>query len=150
MDLSLIALPITFCVLYSMYRKNGAKESLQLFCILQSLGNLHKANCFLMMPIFKKLMLWKLFYGSFFPAGFVITCCSAAIIYNSGLSTFVFIFWFKIITTAIFMYAVRETKSKEFYYYRNLGLSTTFLFLTSGIVEFLTFVLFLVIATSVR
>ncbi len=75
------------------------------------------------MRIIKTIRLLSSFYGGFFPVSFIITVCCALIVWHWGLETFFALFWFKLFTLGVIVFAVRSHKSHEFYYYQNLGVS---------------------------
>lgn len=71
----------------------------------------------------KKTRLLFTFYKSFFVPSFLITLSCAALLFNLGLSAFVYLFWFKVFTSAIFFWSVNTYKKKQYFYYQNLGIS---------------------------
>ncbi len=71
----------------------------------------------------KKLRLLVEFYCNFFPASIIITICCLTVFYRYGLTTIVYVFWFKAITLLIIYRYIDKYKYKELYYYLNNGLS---------------------------
>jgi hypothetical protein len=63
-----------------------------------------------------------------------------------GMSIFTVLFWFKLATLGAVVIYIRSYKSKEFYYYYNLGLSGRMLWISTLSVDFLlyAFLLFLI------
>ncbi|HVZ97022.1 MAG TPA: hypothetical protein VG847_09120 [Chitinophagaceae bacterium] len=72
----------------------------------------------------KKIRLIFTFYRSFFPASFAITTACLWIFFHNGMASFMIVFWFKIITLGGIYYFSKQYKAKEFYYYRNVGISS--------------------------
>lgn len=98
----------------------------------------------------KKLRLVRLFYSSFLPAGLLISLLCGLILAVGGMNVFVFVFWFKVISTASLLFYIHDAKRAEFFYYQNLGLSKSLLFILAAAAEFAIFVLvaFISIALS--
>ena len=71
----------------------------------------------------KNLRLLFTFYQSFFVPSLLITLGCTALLYEQGISAFVYLFWFKIFTSAIFFWSVNTYKKNQYFYYQNLGLS---------------------------
>src|SRR5947208_2858196 len=64
-----------------------------------------------------------------------------------GMSIFSTLFWLKLSTLGVTVVFIKSYKSKEFYYYQNLGLSRTFLWLcTLGF----DFILYLLLLTTIH
>lgn len=64
-----------------------------------------------------------------------------------GFSSFFGIFWSKILTMGITYYLIDSTKKNEYYYYRNLGVSKSLLWIASLSFDFVLF-LFLLMLTN--
>ncbi|QCR21518.1 hypothetical protein C1N53_03585 [Pontibacter sp. SGAir0037] len=58
---------------------------------------------------------------------------------KSGYSLFAAVFWFKIISLGIIFYFINSYKSKEYYYYQNLGVSKVMLWGTTLTFDFTLF-----------
>lgn len=71
----------------------------------------------------RTLRLFATFYRNFFWFSFILFCCSVFIFVNNGLSSVKGIFWLKIITSFLVYFFVDKYMRKEYFYYRNLGLS---------------------------
>lgn len=95
----------------------------------------------------KRIRILLTFYQTFFTASFLITIACAALLFELGINVFVYLFWFKIFTSAIFYWAVNTYKKKEYFYYQNLGFSRSKLWLFSltidGVLFIISFVLIL-------
>ena len=94
----------------------------------------------------KTIRLFGTFYRSFLFASIVITASCVVLLWKYGLSIFVAIFWFKVVTLGLTYYFINRYKSKEYYYYLNLGLSKVLLWTATLTFDF-GFFLFLIIQT---
>ncbi len=90
------------------------------------------------------------FYRTCFIATFLITCCCVNIYRLYGVETFVFLFWFKIITLGLTCYFINIYKKKEFYYYQNLGISKLLLWITTLTFDLVIFVSLLILVHKLR
>ncbi|KQC00290.1 hypothetical protein [Pedobacter sp. Hv1] len=92
------------------------------------------------------------FYHNFFLVGFILSfCCGYAYqFYGCNYKTLPFLFWFKVITMAIIWYAVTTNKRKEFFYYQNLGISKTLLWMVTLGIDFILFVSMLILAFKMQ
>lgn len=84
------------------------------------------------------------FYRSFLLVSLFINLCCIRIFLSNGMSSFSTLFWFKITTLGITGYYIHSFKSKEYYYYLNLGLSKSSLWTTTLLFDLFLFV-FLII-----
>jgi len=98
----------------------------------------------------KHLRLILTFYRNFLLASWLITFICAEILWKYGMGTFTFLFWFKLFTMLVIFYFIKRNKSKEFFYYQNLGLSKTLLWWTSLSGDFLLFIFSLILAFKIR
>jgi hypothetical protein len=80
------------------------------------------------MPHLIRIRLYLTFFKSFVFTTSLLTCCSLYVLSINGIRAFAPAFWFKIVTLFIVFYFINGSKKKEFYYYRNLGLSRFSLF----------------------
>ena|SRR5690606_41980848 len=96
------------------------------------------------MRIFKTIRLVGSFYKSFLLASMLITACCLGIFWEYGYSIFSKLFWFKLSTLGLICYFINSYKSKEYYYYLNLGISKVLLWSSILIFDF-AFFLFLII-----
>lgn len=100
--------------------------------------------------IIKTLSLIFRFYYNFIFATSIVTLFCIKTYYDSGFETLSSLFYLKIITLAITVYFVRIFKSKELFYYQNLGVSSTFLWTTTLFIDFFIFVITLIITAYLR
>jgi hypothetical protein len=98
----------------------------------------------------KNLSLLFRFYLNFCLVAALMTLVSIAMLYELGPGAVAIIVWFKIITMAIFTWYVSANKHKEFFYYRNLGLSKFRLFACTLGFDLIVFVLLMVLTHIVR
>jgi hypothetical protein len=71
------------------------------------------------------------FYGSIFFPNFLITLICGGLFWEYGLSILAVQFWLKLSVMALVFYYIRSYKKKEFYYYQSLGLSQSFLWIST-------------------
>lgn len=102
------------------------------------------------MRLLKIIHLILTFYKNFFLATSLITIGCIIPSYKFGTETFFAIFWCKIAGLAFVFYFIKTYKSKEFYYYQNLGISKTLLWLSTFTIDFILFILSLVITYKLR
>jgi hypothetical protein len=79
----------------------------------------------------KILRLLLTFYKNFFFFSFLITLVCMVLMWEYGMSIFTVLFWLKLSTLGLAFIFINSYKSKEFYYYQNLGLSRTFLWVST-------------------
>lgn len=94
----------------------------------------------------KTLRLILTFYKSFALLSLLLTSTCLFIIYkygNNGIHILQVLFWFKLGTLGLIFYYINNYKKKEFYYYKNLGISKQKLWIP---ILFFDFSLFLVSA----
>lgn len=94
------------------------------------------------------------FYLAFLPAAWALTLICILIFHRQypvyGWSTFVYLFWFKMISLGLTWYTMNRYKKQVYYYYFNLGLSKTSLWsVTLGVDLALFLVLFIVTAPGI-
>jgi hypothetical protein len=90
------------------------------------------------------------FYRSFAFYSWIITLSCIIIMYTNGIKTLTALFWFKIITLASIVYFINSFKNDEFYYYKNLGLSKLFLWISSLLFDFILFISLLALTLKIR
>jgi len=98
----------------------------------------------------KALRLVLTFYKSFAFASLMITLSCMIISYTHGMSTFTALFWFKIITLGIIIYFINDYKCDEFYYYKNLGTSKLFLWISTLSFDIVLFIVLYLITVKIR
>ena len=104
----------------------------------------------LIMKPLKTLRLILTFYRSFFLATSLITIACISIFWKYGISTFTALFWFKMVTLALVYYFIRTTKTKEFYYYQNLGVSKVLLWTSTLTFDVVIFLCSLILTYKIR
>ena len=100
--------------------------------------------------LLKTLRLMYSFYRRFCLVTLGLTACCIAIGWDQGISTFAPLFWFKIISLLLVWYLVQTFQSNVFYYYWNLGVSKSRLWVFSLGFDFLLFLLGLVLTYQFR
>lgn len=98
------------------------------------------------MRILKTIKLIWTFYQSCLLYSLLINISCLVLFYQYGFGIFTVLFWFKIITLGISYYFINSNKQKEYYYYRNLGVSKSLLWTSTLIFDFVLFI-FLIIQT---
>jgi len=91
-----------------------------------------------------------MFYCSFILSSAIITFWGLTLFWKNGFRSFAGIFWLKIITLAITYYFINSYKSKEFYYYQNLGVSKKVLWITTLIFDFTLFLFLIIMINSIK
>jgi len=71
----------------------------------------------------KKIRLIVYFYRSFGLLSSLITLACMGLFWEYGFSIFSTLLWFKLATLFIIFWFIRSYKSREFYYYQNLGMT---------------------------
>ena len=95
----------------------------------------------------KKIRLIGHFYRGFWLASTLITLACVGLFWEYGFSIFSTLFWFKLATLFIIYRYVKSYKSREFYYYHNLGVSKLLLW---GVTLSFDIVLFLMLLQQVN
>ncbi len=95
---------------------------------------------------FKKKALYFTFYKSFCFVSIVISLVCGYDLFKSGPAEYAMLFWFKVITSGLIFYYMKEYKTKEFYFYKNLGVSKKALWIFSASIDFLIYFAFVLIA----
>ena len=98
----------------------------------------------------KKLRLILLFYRNFWFASSLITLVCLGLFWEFGLSIFSMLFWFKLATLFIIYRFISSYKAKEFYYYQNLGVSKSILWITTLSVDLIVYLILLVQVNRLR
>lgn len=96
------------------------------------------------------LRLLLTFYLNFFVATQLITFFCAVIYGLYGMDTLVFLFWFKSATLALTGYFIHLYKKHEYYYYLNLGVSKTILWVITCTSDMMLFGSTLLLVHNVR
>ena len=87
------------------------------------------------------------FYKSYVIASSLISVSSAFILSSYGVNTLASLFWFKVITTTFIAFYINGYKRREFYYYQNLGISPSYLWTCSLMLDMVLFVALLILST---
>jgi hypothetical protein len=83
------------------------------------------------MRLAKKIRLMMHFYRGFWLLSSLITLACMGLFWEYGFSIFSTLLWFKLATLFIIYRFIRSYKSREFYYYQNLGVSNLLLWGTT-------------------
>lgn len=100
------------------------------------------------MPRFIRLILT--FYSTYSVSSILISLISAGIFWKGGMSSFVVIFWFKLLSMGFIITYIDQYRKREYLYYRNLGLSKTALWTVSLAFDFILFIGLLFVAYQLR
>lgn len=99
----------------------------------------------------KTIRLILTFYKSFAFLSFLVTFICLGLLYGFGINGIYMVqalFWFKIFTLAIIVYSTSVFKKKEFYYYKNLGISKQTLWIPILFFDFLFFLIAIIVLAS--
>jgi hypothetical protein len=91
-----------------------------------------------------------IFYKSFAFLSLMITLSCMIITYTYGVETFTVLFWFKIFTLGLSVYFINSYKRNEFLYYKNLGVSKVFLWISTLLFDSSLFIFLLIITLKIR
>jgi len=97
-----------------------------------------------------KLPLYISFYKSIAVVNISISIGVLSVIYVYGISPFVYLFWFKIFTLFFILYANNTYKSKEYFYFLNLGISKKDLWISSALIDIVIFILLLIFTLKMK
>jgi hypothetical protein len=90
------------------------------------------------------------FYRGFILVSFFITAICVELFWKYGLSIYATLFWFKLSTLGVIYYFVNTNKAREYYYFRNLGISKALLWTSTLIFDFICFILFILLSYKFR
>jgi hypothetical protein len=90
------------------------------------------------------------FYRSYFFASFLVSLTLLYLFWEYGYAIFATLFWGKLATLFIIYNFIRSYKSKEFYYYQNLGISKKILWATTLIFDISLFLLLIFLVNKFR
>src|SRR5579863_5130779 len=85
-------------------------------------------------------LVWT-FYKTFILASFIITACCIVLFWKYGISSFAILFWFKVTTLGVIYYFINTYRNREYYYFKNLGISKIFLWIVILTFDLMMFVL---------
>lgn len=91
----------------------------------------------------KTIRLILTFYRNFFLLSLIVTLVCMFSIYINGIRAFFAIFICKTLILATIVYFINIYKEKEFYYYRNLGISKLTLWVTTISLDYFLFIILL-------
>lgn len=101
------------------------------------------------MQLLKRLRLLSTFYQSFFAATFLMSLVCAYLFYYYGVHFLKILILFKVFTTLIVAGYINNYKHLNFLYFLNLGLSKSFLWISTMLVEFILFTILLLLTTHI-
>jgi hypothetical protein len=100
------------------------------------------------MNVLKKIdLIWN-FYKNFIFLSLLITLICAFLLSKYHFIIFPILFWIKVATLGISYIFINSYKKHEYYYYRNLGLSKSFLWLSSIALDISIFILLMFITSK--
>jgi len=91
------------------------------------------------------MLIWT-FYKSFIIPSMAITICCIDLIWEANFRIIGILFWFKIATLGLIFCFVNSYKSKQYYYYQNLGISKVMLWVTTLVFDVFVFILLVILA----
>ncbi|HWK04386.1 MAG TPA: hypothetical protein VNS58_12175 [Puia sp.] len=91
----------------------------------------------------KTIRLLLTFYKNFFFFSFLMTLICMGLFREYGMSIFSTLFWLKLSTLGLTIVVIKSYKNKEFYYYQNLGLTRTFLWVSTLGFDFILYLFLL-------
>ena len=90
------------------------------------------------------------FYSSFIIASSLITLACLISIYKNGPGALAYLLPLKIFSAGVIIIFINHFKKNEFYYYQNLGLSKTSLWLITMGIDMIIFILSITMLISLR
>lgn len=94
--------------------------------------------------LFTIIRLTWTFYRNFLLLSAIITALCIRAFWIYGFASFFGIFWCKVLTLGLTYYFVNTYKKKEYYYYQNLGVAKTLLWVVTLSFDFILFLLLLI------
>jgi len=98
----------------------------------------------------KTLRLLITFYKSYAFASIVITIATLHFTCVGGFAMFASLLWVKIITFGMIAYLVHNFKKEEFYYYKNLGMTRKYLWISTFSIDFIIFLTLTILTLIMR
>jgi len=95
----------------------------------------------LFMRLYKTIRLTWTFYKNFLVLSIIITAFCLRAFWIYGFATFFGIFWGKLITLGLTYYLLNLNIKNEYFYYQNLGISKTLLWVATLTFDFVLFLL---------
>jgi hypothetical protein len=99
------------------------------------------------MRIIKKIKLIWTFYKNFLFLSMLVTLICVGLSWEYGYGIFNTLFWLKTGTLVLTYFFINSYKSREYYYFQNLGISRTLLWASAMLFDF-TLYLLLIIQTN--
>ena len=96
----------------------------------------------------KNIKLYLTFYNTFGIASAGLSMVCAYFFFLYGIDAFFPLFWFKIATSALIFFYIKEFKANEFYFYKNLGISKKSLWIFSLCLDFVFYLAVTIIAIN--
>lgn len=90
-----------------------------------------------------------LFYRSFAAFSWIVTGASMAVIYQYGIHWITPMFWMKVLTLGLTWYFIKVYKRREFYYFKNLGASSKFLWISAFSLDLILFILAFILILNI-
>ncbi|MDE3251819.1 MAG: hypothetical protein KGO92_03365 [Bacteroidota bacterium] len=90
------------------------------------------------------------FYRSFVIVSLLINLCCISIFWKNGFSSFSMLFWLKIASLGITYHFINSYKSKEYYYYRNLGISKLGLWVVTLFFDIVLYLFLIILVNHYR
>ena len=94
----------------------------------------------------KKLRLFFTFYLNFAIPSIILSMAAATFVFLFGLAALALSWYFKSITLAIISFYINNHHKRDYYYYQNLGVSKTFLWISSTTADIALYLLLILIA----
>ncbi len=94
----------------------------------------------------KRLRLIFTFYLSFALPAIILSLAAASAVFLYGLAALAISWYFKSITLAIIAFYFNTYYKKNYYYYQNLGVSKSFLWIGSITADIILYVFFIILA----
>lgn len=98
----------------------------------------------------KTIRLLFTFYRNFLILSLLITFGCVFIYWLHGIATFTALFWSKLITFGVIYFVINSSKSNEFYYYQNLGISKRMLWTATFSFDLIIFIFLIFITHHIR
>jgi len=98
----------------------------------------------------KKIRSILSFYLSFAFPCIILTAVCMRFLYMYGITSFAFLFWFKIATLGVMYYLTNMYKHAEFYYYKNLGITRLTLWISAFGLDMVLFMLAVILILKFR
>ena len=93
----------------------------------------------------KTIRLLFTFYKGYWIPSIIITLFCIYFFKLNGESALGVLLWFKLLTLGLFVFFIENYKKKEFYYYQNLGISKSILWISTLVFDFALFVVLIIL-----